>query len=232
MPGEAPQLARPLQLAERAGVAREAVGHDGARVAGVLPAERPAEEPPRRLLVSFGAEQEVDPRVRRWTQRRSVTWSTATPRSASIRARSRELMGNCRDQRTAQRMTAAGQRQPWNIRAVAMNGARGSEVGGSAAPPRSRRSAQRNRSAGTAGTAVSGRAAAAALSMTMKVAALELGPHRARRGRFQALSARVGPPALRPEAGVGRSARAAPRSTRRTPPPAPPGRAPSAGPDG
>src|SRR4051794_10224940 len=42
--GEAPQLALPLHLAQRAGVAREPVGHDLPRVAGVVPAERTLEE--------------------------------------------------------------------------------------------------------------------------------------------------------------------------------------------
>src|SRR3954471_23392238 len=42
--GEAPQLTIPLHLAQRAGVALEAVGHDGAWIAGVLPAERTLEE--------------------------------------------------------------------------------------------------------------------------------------------------------------------------------------------
>ncbi len=48
VPGEAPQRALALQLAERTGVAREPVGHDLPRVAGVRPAERLAEEPTRR----------------------------------------------------------------------------------------------------------------------------------------------------------------------------------------
>ena len=60
VPGEAPQLALPLHLAQRAGVALEPVGDDGPRVAGVVPAEGPAEEALGRLLVALGAEQEVD----------------------------------------------------------------------------------------------------------------------------------------------------------------------------
>src|SRR3954471_6635938 len=60
MAGEAPQLALPLHLAQRAGVAREPVGHDSAWMAGVAPAKRPAEEALGRLLVPLGAGQEVD----------------------------------------------------------------------------------------------------------------------------------------------------------------------------
>jgi hypothetical protein len=60
VPDEAPQLALPLHLAERGGVALEPVGDDGPRVAGVVPAERPAEEAPGGLLVPLGAEQEID----------------------------------------------------------------------------------------------------------------------------------------------------------------------------
>src|SRR3954452_8880579 len=37
VPGEAPQLALPLHLAERAGIALEAIGHDLPRVGGVVP---------------------------------------------------------------------------------------------------------------------------------------------------------------------------------------------------
>src|SRR5918911_1583253 len=55
-----PQLALLLHLAQRAGVALEAVGHDLARVAGVLPAESPLEEALGGLLVPLGTEQEVD----------------------------------------------------------------------------------------------------------------------------------------------------------------------------
>src|SRR3954451_10987218 len=58
--GEAPQLAIPLHLAQRAGIALEAVGHDLPWVAGVVAAERLAEEALGRLLVALGAEQEVD----------------------------------------------------------------------------------------------------------------------------------------------------------------------------
>ena len=47
VPGEAPELARPLQLAERAGVALKPVGHDGPRVTGVPAGQRPAEEAAR-----------------------------------------------------------------------------------------------------------------------------------------------------------------------------------------
>jgi DNA invertase Pin-like site-specific DNA recombinase len=60
VPGEAPQLAVPLHLAQRAGVAREPVGHDGPRVAGIVPAKGAPEEALGRLLVPLGAEQEVD----------------------------------------------------------------------------------------------------------------------------------------------------------------------------
>jgi len=60
VPGEAPQLALLLHLAQRAGIALEAVGHDLARVAGVLPAEGTLEEALRCLLVPLGTEQEVD----------------------------------------------------------------------------------------------------------------------------------------------------------------------------
>src|SRR3954454_13734742 len=60
VPGEAPQLARLLHLAQRAGIALEAVGHDLARVACVLAAEGTLEEAHRCLLVPLGAEQEVD----------------------------------------------------------------------------------------------------------------------------------------------------------------------------
>src|SRR5687767_4377376 len=59
MPGEAPQLAVPLHLPQRAGVALEPVRDHLARVAGVLPTERPAEEAARGRLVAPGAEQEV-----------------------------------------------------------------------------------------------------------------------------------------------------------------------------
>src|SRR3954453_15156919 len=44
VPGEAPQLALLLHLAQRAGIALEAIGDDLARVAGVLPAEGTLEE--------------------------------------------------------------------------------------------------------------------------------------------------------------------------------------------
>src|SRR3954454_8518278 len=60
VPGEAPQLARLLHLAQRAGIALEAVGHDLARVACVLPAEGTPEEALGCLLVPRGAEQKVD----------------------------------------------------------------------------------------------------------------------------------------------------------------------------
>src|SRR4051794_31026463 len=60
VPGEAPQLAFLLHVPQRARVAREAVGHDLARVAGVLPAEGTLEEALGCLLVPLGAEQEVD----------------------------------------------------------------------------------------------------------------------------------------------------------------------------
>src|SRR3954453_8907528 len=58
--GEAPQLALALHLAQRAGIALEAVGHDLPRVAGVLATKRLAEETLGGLLVALGAEQEVD----------------------------------------------------------------------------------------------------------------------------------------------------------------------------
>ncbi len=60
MPREAPKLSVPLHLAQRAGIALEAVGHDLPRVAGVVPAERALEEALGGLLVPLGAEQEVD----------------------------------------------------------------------------------------------------------------------------------------------------------------------------
>src|SRR4051812_49403882 len=60
VPGEAPQLAFLLHVPQRARVAREAVGHDLARVAGMLPAEGTLEEALCCLLVPLGAEQEVD----------------------------------------------------------------------------------------------------------------------------------------------------------------------------
>src|SRR3954465_12073647 len=60
VPGEAPQLAPLLHLAQRAGIALEAVGHDLARVAGVLAGESPLEEALGCLLVSLGTEQKVD----------------------------------------------------------------------------------------------------------------------------------------------------------------------------
>src|SRR3954465_7646625 len=58
--GEAPELTTPLHLAQRAGIALEAVGHDLPWVAGVLAAKRLAEETFGGLLVALGAEQEVD----------------------------------------------------------------------------------------------------------------------------------------------------------------------------
>ena len=60
MPDEAPQLAIPLHLAQRAGVALQTVGHDLPRVAGIVSAERLAQEALGRLLVPLGAEPEVD----------------------------------------------------------------------------------------------------------------------------------------------------------------------------
>src|SRR4051812_19315216 len=60
VPGEAPQLAFLLHLAQRTGIALEAVGHDLARIAGVLPAEGTLEEALCRLLGPLGSEQEVD----------------------------------------------------------------------------------------------------------------------------------------------------------------------------
>src|SRR4051812_25815878 len=58
--GEAPELTTPLHLAQRAGIALEAVGHDLPWVAGVLATKRLAEETFGGLLVALGAEQEVD----------------------------------------------------------------------------------------------------------------------------------------------------------------------------
>src|SRR3954451_14586356 len=58
--GEAPELTTPLHLAQRAGIALEAVGHDSAWIAGVLATKRLAEETFGGLLVALGAEQEVD----------------------------------------------------------------------------------------------------------------------------------------------------------------------------
>src|SRR4051812_21723264 len=60
VPGEAPQLAFLLHLAQRAGIALEAVGDDLARVACVLAAEGTPEEALGCLLVPRGAEQKVD----------------------------------------------------------------------------------------------------------------------------------------------------------------------------
>src|SRR4051794_655629 len=60
VPGEAPQLALLLHLAQRTGIALEAVGHDLARVACVLPAESPLEEALCCFLVPLGAEQKID----------------------------------------------------------------------------------------------------------------------------------------------------------------------------
>src|SRR3954463_14267525 len=54
VPGEAPQLAFLLHLAQRAGIALEAIGDDLARVACVLPAEGTLEEALRCLLVPLG----------------------------------------------------------------------------------------------------------------------------------------------------------------------------------
>src|SRR5690242_12977924 len=59
VPGKAPQLALLLHLTQHSGIAVEAVGHDLARVAGMLPAEGTLEEALGCLLVPFGAEQEV-----------------------------------------------------------------------------------------------------------------------------------------------------------------------------
>src|SRR3954468_16502966 len=60
MAGEAPQLALPLHLAQRARIALEPVGHDSAWIAGVVPAEGTLEEALGCSLVVLGAEQEVD----------------------------------------------------------------------------------------------------------------------------------------------------------------------------
>src|SRR3954464_10971921 len=59
VPGEAPQLAFLLHLAQRTGIALEAVGHDLARVAGMLPGEGTLEEALQCLLVLRGTEPEV-----------------------------------------------------------------------------------------------------------------------------------------------------------------------------
>src|SRR3954466_3727189 len=72
MAGEAPQPAVPLHLPESAGVALEPVGHDG---------PRHGRRWRRTRFSSSGA--------KRWTQRYVVVWSTSTPRSASMRSRSR-----------------------------------------------------------------------------------------------------------------------------------------------
>src|SRR4051794_34693317 len=58
--GEAPELTTPLHLAQRAGIALEAGGHDPPRGAGVLTTKRLAEETLGRFLVALGAEPEVD----------------------------------------------------------------------------------------------------------------------------------------------------------------------------
>src|SRR3954451_15200331 len=50
VPGEAPQLALPLHLAQRARIALEPVGHDSAWVAGMVPTQGLAEEALGRLL--------------------------------------------------------------------------------------------------------------------------------------------------------------------------------------
>src|SRR3954453_7966521 len=60
VPGKAPQPAFLLHLAQRAGIALEAVGHNLARVACVLSAEGTIEEALCCLLVPRGAEQKVD----------------------------------------------------------------------------------------------------------------------------------------------------------------------------
>src|SRR4051812_692622 len=60
MAREAPELAFPLHLAQRAGVALEAVGHDSAWIASVVPAEHTLEEALGCSLVAPGAEPEVD----------------------------------------------------------------------------------------------------------------------------------------------------------------------------
>ncbi len=57
---EAPQLAVSLHLPQRARIALEPVGHDLPRMAGIVPAERLAEEALGCRLVPLGAEQEVD----------------------------------------------------------------------------------------------------------------------------------------------------------------------------
>src|SRR5918912_255207 len=55
--GEAPQLAFLLHLAQRTGIALEAIGHDLARIAGVLPAKGTLEEALGCSLVPLGTEQ-------------------------------------------------------------------------------------------------------------------------------------------------------------------------------
>src|SRR3954451_5966366 len=54
VPGEAPQLAVALHVPQRTETALEAVGHDLARVAGMLPAESTLEEALGCLLVPLG----------------------------------------------------------------------------------------------------------------------------------------------------------------------------------
>src|SRR3954451_4748273 len=60
VPGEAPQLAPLLHLAQRTGIALEAIGHDLARDAGMLPGEGTLEEALGCLFVPLGTEPEVD----------------------------------------------------------------------------------------------------------------------------------------------------------------------------
>jgi hypothetical protein len=60
VPGEAPELAFPLHLAQRARIALEPIGDDGPGIAGVVAGECLAEEALGGHLVAPGAEQEVD----------------------------------------------------------------------------------------------------------------------------------------------------------------------------
>src|SRR5215213_9243225 len=78
-----------------------------------------------------------------------VVWSAVTPRSASMSSRSRQLTGNWRYQRTTHKITSAGKRKPRKARAAVIGNALG-WGGGSAAPTRSRATAQRNGSLGGA----------------------------------------------------------------------------------
>jgi hypothetical protein len=88
VPREAPQLAVPLHLPRGVGVALEPVGHDGARVAGVISGEGAAKEAPGRLLVPLGTEQEVDrlavPSTARYKRKRAAWPTIASATSAPM----------------------------------------------------------------------------------------------------------------------------------------------------